>query len=404
MRASLVSLGIVGLSASLAIAQTATFTPLGVPPGHSRSVVFDISADGSTVVGTARLPSSPFRRGFVWNDGQLQLLATGPDGPGSNGEGVSRVSADGLVIIGTDSQGRGIRWINGAVELADPPSGNWAGTGPSAISESGSIIYPPSYIYEGGAWTSLQFLTTVFDCSDDGATALGIMPTQNGPAFWAIRLADGSVLVPPVPAAPPGTSAGRLSADGQVFVGDLGGTAMRWRRGESEYEYFDFTPALGWMTHVASISDDAQIVVGSASGGISPEGLFGLNGPVSGGSPAMIWHADRGGRSIANVLRQLGVDTSGWQLLGAAGCSRDGLTIAGTGLNPQGMVEGWRVTLPGIPASPDFDNSRLVDVADIFAFLTAWFSGDGLADFNLDGQIDVPDIFHFLQFWFGQSL
>ncbi len=52
-----------------------------------------------------------------------------------------------------------------------------------------------------------------------------------------------------------------------------------------------------------------------------------------------------------------------------------------------------------IPA--DFDNSGTLTVADIFAFLSAWFAGDMRADFDNSGSLGVPDIFAFLSAWFA---
>lgn len=49
----------------------------------------------------------------------------------------------------------------------------------------------------------------------------------------------------------------------------------------------------------------------------------------------------------------------------------------------------------------DFNNNSLVEVADIFAFLAAWFAGDTRADFNGNNANDVPDIFGFLAAWFA---
>ena len=51
----------------------------------------------------------------------------------------------------------------------------------------------------------------------------------------------------------------------------------------------------------------------------------------------------------------------------------------------------------GHPA--DWDCSGVVEVQDIFAFLTSWFAGDG--DFDASGTTEVPDIFEFLTAWFG---
>ena len=48
----------------------------------------------------------------------------------------------------------------------------------------------------------------------------------------------------------------------------------------------------------------------------------------------------------------------------------------------------------------DFNQSGDTSVADIFAFLSAWFAGSTTADFNALGGINVQDIFDFLSAWF----
>ncbi|MBY0396259.1 MAG: hypothetical protein K2X91_07290, partial [Thermoleophilia bacterium] len=49
----------------------------------------------------------------------------------------------------------------------------------------------------------------------------------------------------------------------------------------------------------------------------------------------------------------------------------------------------------------DFDGNGTRDVADIFAFLSAWFASSPDADIDLSGVRDVADIFTFLSFWFA---
>lgn len=51
--------------------------------------------------------------------------------------------------------------------------------------------------------------------------------------------------------------------------------------------------------------------------------------------------------------------------------------------------------------SVDIDNNSVVNVNDIFAFISAWFAGDHRTDFNNSGITDVPDIFDFLSAWFA---
>lgn len=47
----------------------------------------------------------------------------------------------------------------------------------------------------------------------------------------------------------------------------------------------------------------------------------------------------------------------------------------------------------------DWNSDGVVNVPDIFAFLSDWFAGD--ADASHDGATDVPDIFAFLSLWFA---
>ena len=56
------------------------------------------------------------------------------------------------------------------------------------------------------------------------------------------------------------------------------------------------------------------------------------------------------------------------------------------------------VTLPDCPA--DFDHSGEVTSADLFAFLTAFFSDDPAADVNDDGIVNSADFFVFLPLFF----
>ncbi|MFN7020984.1 MAG: GC-type dockerin domain-anchored protein [Phycisphaerales bacterium] len=56
---------------------------------------------------------------------------------------------------------------------------------------------------------------------------------------------------------------------------------------------------------------------------------------------------------------------------------------------------------PCIPCPADFNNSGSVTVQDIFAFLTAYFSGNAAADVNGSGALTVQDIFAFLTAYFA---
>ena len=61
-------------------------------------------------------------------------------------------------------------------------------------------------------------------------------------------------------------------------------------------------------------------------------------------------------------------------------------------------LEGVRILFTSIA---DFNNSGTVEVADIFAFLSAWFAGNG--DFDGNGTSEVSDIFSYLSAWFADN-
>jgi hypothetical protein len=65
-----------------------------------------------------------------------------------------------------------------------------------------------------------------------------------------------------------------------------------------------------------------------------------------------------------------------------------------TGATP--ALRGFSVTSRG-----DFNENGTVEVADIFAFLDAWFAGAGSADFDGLNGITIADIFAFLDAWFA---
>lgn len=60
-------------------------------------------------------------------------------------------------------------------------------------------------------------------------------------------------------------------------------------------------------------------------------------------------------------------------------------------------------TVPTVPAAcpADFNGVDGVTVADIFAFLAAWFAGSSTADFDQMNGVTVADIFAFLTAWFA---
>jgi hypothetical protein len=86
-----------------------------------------------------------------------------------------------------------------------------------------------------------------------------------------------------------------------------------------------------------------------------------------------------------------------------------GLSLVGTIGQPDAAapITGGVLSLTGgfrafVPCPADFNGNGTTDVADIFAFLIAWFAGSPSADFNGSGGAPtVADIFVFLTAWFA---
>lgn len=82
------------------------------------------------------------------------------------------------------------------------------------------------------------------------------------------------------------------------------------------------------------------------------------------------------------------------------------LETACTGGGSVGVFQGAATTC-GVAGNPttccpaNFDGAGGLVVADVFAYLNAWFAGDPSTDFNASGALEVADIFAFLNAWFA---
>jgi probable HAF family extracellular repeat protein len=177
-----------------------------------------------------------------------------------------------------------------------------------------------------------------------------------------------------------------ISADGSVVVADNGPVALRWEGGVAT-ELGDLPG--GWVfTDANAISADGFVVVGGSSSGKNCDDKYGCrteafrwkggvmmgigrtdpqffesvaldvsaDGSVIVGSiadplwdtkEAFIWNERDGMRHLQTVLiDDFGLDLSGWHLRSASEVSADGLTIVGSGGNPDGHGEVWIAVLP----------------------------------------------------------
>ncbi len=352
-----------------------TFAGVGdLPGGVFRSNAFDVSADGSVVVGESH--SDPGWQAFRWTEAE-GMVGLGDLPGGLFRSEASGVSADGSVIVGRGRPEGGLvheacRWTaEGGIEGL----GFLPGDGPSSmafcVSADGLVI--------GGRALSTDFGMEIGFrwTADEGMVSLGVLdngkPTRGA---WGVS-ADGSVMVGAggfpnkSPEAyrwttmngaialgflPGGTASGTdvLTPDGLIAFGGSnsaqGPQLVRWTEGEGMI-------GLGVATNTDDVTADGSIVVGS---GIDFDG-------------AAIWDAENGMRSLQDVLvLEYGLDLTGWVLEDANGISADGSTIVGWGFNPDGNREGWIARIGQCECSWDLDTDGTVGVKDLLVLLGNW--------------------------------
>ena len=308
---------------------------LDLLPGISGSRATAVSADGSVVIGNTSLTGGDLvdlaydHRPFRWTAG----VGTTPSG--QDGDYAYDVSADGAIVVGT----RDIP-LSQQVYVQNPP-GPWAvrwtpdgatSTGPMgtrayAISADGSVIVGSagynSFMPDADAfrWTAAGDITY-----------LDHLP--GGVQAWATDVsADGSVVV------------GYDSDRGLSFSG--WDEAFRWTEDGGIVGLGDLPGGASW-SEARAVSADGSVVVGRASTGYTTP----TEGPIQIPDPmpvfeAFIWTESGGIRNLREVLTSIcGLDLTGWTLTTATDLSADGLTVVGTGINPDGNAEAWIATIP----------------------------------------------------------
>jgi len=291
-----------------------------LPSGTKRTVAYDVSADGSVVVG----PAFGDLEGFRWvltdpatGSGVMQNLL-GPSGQAIIATYPTAVSDDGTVVGGwwvTAEIGQaGFRWdmTNGGTATGEIVSlGTFSGsTGGSVVwgvSPDGSMLVGSA---NDGLWRGFY--------SIDGEQVTGF--------------GEADSLRP--------TSASDASINGEVIVGfgriggDLGNPreAFRWT-GEGGTVGLGELPGGEVRSEAWAVSADGSIIVGLSL--------------TEDGETAFIWNHDDGMRDLNDVLtNDYGIVLGGWHLSSAMGISADGLTISGCGTNSYGNTEAWVATIP----------------------------------------------------------
>jgi probable HAF family extracellular repeat protein len=397
----------------------ASFQGLGdLPGGEYGSWAWDVSNDGSIVVGESLVPSGPLEA-FRWTE-ETGMVGLGSL-PGSGSAPFSQaygVSADGLAVVGrslgnfTDAEAFQWTLSDGIIGLGAPPN-TWtyaqaaSGDGAAVVGRIDSLD-ASGVISEAFRWTEATgmvglgdlpggaFSSYALGVSGDGSVVVGAgrVDSESGcSGYEAFRWTSQTGMV--ALGAPPGdtcSQANDVSHDGTTIVGSSNGQAFRWTAGSGMV-------GLGPLTHAWGVSGNGTVVVGRRLD--------------DNGSEPMVWDTARGARTLRGLLvDEYGLDLSGWTLIKATEVSGDGRTIVGQGINPNGDWEAWRAVLPSCapcqlfgdvsPAAPE-QGDCAVDVDDLVYIVGAYGAADPCLNFpgsNLvpcgqvctEGLVDVDEL------------
>ncbi|MEM9807855.1 MAG: PEP-CTERM sorting domain-containing protein [Cyanobacteria bacterium P01_D01_bin.56] len=348
---AIISLAVVALGSQAA--EAAFFRGLGYLPGlDTSSQASDISADGTTVIGISRKegPGGRSSASFRWTarTGLTKIPATNFL--------ADAISDNGQVIVGSRSgSGEILRWSASQGTTVLGPLGFADG-----VSGDGSIVV--GYTGRAAATQAFQWTATIglmglempsgidrlqgaTDVSDSGAVIVGYSDNiQTGalvPVRWAgqtgfTQLGNHDF-----------GAASSVSSNGNIVVGFAGsansdpdGEAFLWSS-QQNIGLGDLQNGAG-ISIATDVSDDGTVVVGSSTSNQGAPSLsFSL---IFGDRPqeAFIWTRSRGMRSVRDVLiNDFRLSLAGWTLLSAEAVSQDGITLVGTGINPNGKQEAW---------------------------------------------------------------
>ncbi|NCQ86346.1 MAG: PEP-CTERM sorting domain-containing protein [Microcystis aeruginosa W13-18] len=350
-----IGLGAIGVTFP---AQAASFQGLGdLPGGRFSSYASGVSADGSVVVGSSESTAMFTVEAFRWTQ-STGMVGLGDLPGGGFGSGASGVSADGSVVVGSSMRGNGpeaFRWTQatGMIGLGTLPGGVFY-SGASGVSADGSVVVGEnSYLNGGGTeafrWTQatgMVRLGGIFGVhrasavSADGSVIVGYDAVYKEAFRWTQD--TGKVGLGDLPGGSFYSNANGVSADGSVVVGVSdsanGNEAFRWTQGTGMVGLGFLEGGLFGGSSALGVSADGSVVVGSSSG--------------ANGGGAFIWNSAQGMRSLQQVLtNDYGLDLTGWFLNEANAISADGLTVVGSGTNPNGLTEAWIASLDGEPVS-----------------------------------------------------
>lgn len=379
------------LTASAAPLAAAEFTPLPFPPGAQETRALGISDDGQTVVGSLQVGT--LSRAFRWQVAdpaitllpdlaggavQNQALAISADGQTVAGQGTTALGAEAFIRAGNNPP-QGLSDLPGGFDSSSAAS--LSGNGLVAVGTGHSLsgreafrwtaadgLQPLGFLAEGVASEALAVST-------DGHTVVGVSETFTtilGEAFrWTA--AAGMVGLGDLPG---GDNLSRATAvaDQGTWVAGMsnsvsGNEAFRWSPGSGMQGLGDL-PGGTFTSTAYDLSDDGSVVVGAAA-------------HSDANTTAFLWSAATGMQPLADLLRDefgLSEPLVGWDLLNVQAISADSRFLVGTGINPAGQLQAWRVEW-----GDTFVNAGAPSTEDLELGLGDHWTGHGA----LGGQVQI---------------
>ncbi len=332
--------------ASPAEAATPSFQRLGyhevATDDYMYSYAYDVSADGSVVIGSSSITGSAISYRWTVDGGMVDIGNI----TGQSGTSVKALSADGSVLAGyywADGNPGIFRWTATSMALEET-EGDVFG-----ISADGNVVvghFDNGIVCQAFRWTT-----------GEAAVAMGYLP-GHGISSANASSADGSVIVgnSRVDWSDGGEAYRWTAADGMIGLGVLPGASSSWANsvsndgsvvfGNSGSDVFRWTEADG-MVGLEGLMDNAAFYTQACSA----DGSL-LVGSYKGedASGSFLWTEDSGMQDLQVMLAGLGLDVNGWGTLIGSDVSADGTVIVGYGTNPDGNQEAWMATIPE-PAS-----------------------------------------------------
>lgn len=382
-------------------ARAATFQSLSdLTGGDFPGRITGLSADGSTIIGDGG--GAHTGQTFVIDrvSGQTTWLDELPGGQGVEGR-ARAVSGDGRFVVGDTYSFGGAngyvydRWSGQTTPIVanpDPGTGYTAqgisadgstvvGGGPLG-GLSGYVVYDTSteaaaqLDSTSGTPLRLSFLLETIGVSWDGSRVAGKGPS-GGPASTGVvldRHTGHGTAIGGLPGGNGGSLPLAMSADGSTVVG--------WSASANgAQEAFVYDADTEQLTGLGSLMGGPNF--SSRANAVSANGLTIVGRARTGGLEdfsAFIHQPHAGMRSLNDLMGNFGL-AEGWRLEDATGISADGLTIVGTGRDPDFAYRSWVISFREPPIWGDYNADGSIGQGDLDLVLLNW------------GATDTPDGF-----------